>query len=127
MNLSIRTVAIFLTIFGSALIVLAGAFLSDQKNVVTIVKPRGFVNEGTIFGIAIGEPESRALITLAHQNLEMEMVGHAGGDCLFRTYGADYVVNAFLDKSWRQGGICVITYRGQVVEVVWSFLQYPVP
>lgn len=86
----------------------------------------GYIETGTKFGIYIGMAVSDARQRLASRKLspnDLTVPSHLvpPHTCLHRKYPPDHDIEAWVDRSWRRGTICLSSTEGKVASVAWLF------
>lgn len=118
-----KTWLFFVTAFLGMLVI----FLAFERNRV-FFGGIGNIEKGEKFGISIGEKR-----TISHERLnslgfeQYELGKYKNPDdkndnsCHGRVYTKDIVVEAFTDKSWRGGTLCLASKDGIIVSLSWDY------
>jgi hypothetical protein len=106
----------------AAAVLAAGWFLSNDVNRVALFSPEGKAEQFGKFGVAIGDSIASARERLQGRGFERSLYPspterHCLGEALRENEKAD----AYLDRSWRNGFVCVFYIDGKVSKLKWGF------
>lgn len=105
---------------------------SDEFTRAGLVSSNGYIDSGARFGIYVGMPLSEARRLLASRGLNPDDLTIPSRfvpphTCLHRKYPPDHDIEAWADRSWRRGTICLSSTQGKVASVSWHFDSIPAP
>ena len=121
--MSIKKVVIGIAILAFGLLAI---FLSNEWNRAAWGS-EGYIENGTKFGLTIGESKPEVAIYLTSRGLINETtVGinethYNPQSCYNYIHGAEYEVELWRDDSWRRGSICIAFLDGKLARVSWWY------
>jgi hypothetical protein len=104
----------------------AGVMFSDEYNRAALFNNSGYAASGTRFSVQIGESRDRAISQLRSSRALAYEETYRGHNCLMREYRDARTFDIFIDRSWRQGSICVISDGRNVLEVAWLYETFTI-
>lgn len=91
----------------------------------------GFIENGTVFGVTVGDTTESAKNHLTGKGLRVveitRLIGTQNGkvkSCHYREYPVDITLYSFSDSSWRRGTMCIATQNDKVVSIDWVYGMY---
>lgn len=94
--------------------------LCDARTRILLSKPEGYIDNGSVFGVAIGESRLSARQKLLSKGMKLTQSKY-GGICFSRELAPDRILDIFLTQSWHGGMVCIISENERVDEVIWQF------
>lgn len=101
-------------------------FLSNEWNRAAWGS-RGYIENGTKFGLSIGENKQKVIDYLTDKGLTdgttlgANYTDYNPQQCLGRIYRDEYEVQIWDDNSWRRGIICVAFLDEKLIRLNWEY------
>lgn len=115
-----RVVVAFLVLAVIALLTLE---LSNESTQKLLFDSNGWIDEGTAFGVTVGDRREQAMAVLGERYALIESTS-GNGNCT-STLDGSYLLHIYDDQSWRGGRICIVTASNEVTAVSWMFQVLP--
>lgn len=109
-----------LLLFGFIALVVAGWLLSDARTRLTLFQPNGYIQSGSVLGVAVGDTRSSAQLELRSQGMTLQEMPN-DETCFFRAVKPDRQLDVFFVQSWHGGTICIVSRNERVEELIWAF------
>ncbi len=109
-----------LLLFGFAALIVAGWLLTDARTRLTLFRPNGFIQSGSVLGVAVGDTRSSAQLELRNQGMTLQKTP-TDGTCFFRAVKPGRQLDVFFVRSWHGGMICTVSRNERVEELIWAF------
>ena len=95
---------------------------ADESKPDPFLKPEGYVESGSVFGIRVGETEQH----LSKEILEGWRYNYTenGGNCGLRRYPENVKLRLYSDDSWRSGALCIAIRNGKVISIQWIYQPF---
>lgn len=114
-------VAVMGALFAAVIIIAAVlVVVSDERNLASLTSPEGRIVDGSKFGVSIGQTSESAHRAMLQDGFIFDGAQNGGG-CVRHVYEPTELVEAFSDRSWRNGTVCVVSRGSHVVAVEWFF------
>jgi hypothetical protein len=108
-------------ITGIIVIVLLLFVLGSERNRAALfINSDGYIEQGKKFGVEIGSPLATGVQQLISNGLKLYSETD-GGVCASRQFEPDYTLTVFSDRSWRKGGVCLISKEQKIIAISWSY------
>jgi hypothetical protein len=102
------------------MVIAMGFLMFDDFNRAGVLGSKGYLEEGSKFGVEVGLELGEARTVLREKGLRPVDLT-APSSCHGRTYSADRQLELWYDDTWRRGTICLSSVDRRVVSISWSF------
>ena len=101
-------------------LICSSIFFFSEVNRLAFFKSSGSISSGNILGVSIGDTDEQAGSELEKRGFRLAPLAESR-TCLGEVAKMGGAASLYLDRSWRNGAVCLFQKDGYIYRVKWGF------